>query len=276
MQNPPLQQPPESSPEGLPNDGIELLVKMAQTGQIDPWNVDIVKVADQYLQAVAESRESDLRRTGKTLLYLAILLRMKSDQLAGIDFLNNLEDAEWDDFGEPPPDYSELKVIDIPKNPMFSSLESVIKRRTSTKQPRIRPVTLDDLIRELRKYEELEKKRSLREKVETANQRRMADFSQFTSDDIEELAHEEFIEDTILHLHRILERVLVNQETISLSALTSEQGADRIAVFIALLFLDARGEVEIFQETFYGELFVRRAEDDTSPPPEDDTMELAS
>lgn len=250
---------PNPAPDpALPNDGIELLVKMAQTGQIDPWNVDIVQVADQYLKAVAELKETDLKRTGKTLLYLAILLRMKSDQLAGINFLDALEDASWDDFGEAPA--NDLMLIDpFPMNPLFSSLDQVIKRRTSTKQPRIRPVTLEDLIQELRKYEELEKKRSLKEKVEKASQRRMADYSQLTSDDIEDLAHEEFLEDTIFRLKEILERIFLKEETISLSCLYRKGDTDKISAFIALLFLDARGDVEIFQETFYGELFVRKA-----------------
>lgn len=76
----------------LPEDGIEILVSLAKSGQIDPWNLDIVEVADEYLKAVAELKESDLKITGKTILYLAVLLRMKSDQLAGIDYLDPLED----------------------------------------------------------------------------------------------------------------------------------------------------------------------------------------
>ena len=30
-------------------DGIEILVNMAKTGKIDPWNVDIVDITDKYL-----------------------------------------------------------------------------------------------------------------------------------------------------------------------------------------------------------------------------------
>jgi segregation and condensation protein A len=66
--------PPLPEPQNSPlNEGIELLVQMAKQGEIDPWNIDIVKVADQYLKAVAELKESDLKITGKTLLYLAII-----------------------------------------------------------------------------------------------------------------------------------------------------------------------------------------------------------
>ena len=71
-----------------PIDGIAILVNLARTGKIDPWNIDIVEVTDQYLQMLGELKSQDLKLTGKTLLFAAILLRMKSDSMAGINFLN--------------------------------------------------------------------------------------------------------------------------------------------------------------------------------------------
>ena len=59
----------------------------------------------------------------------------------------------------------------------FESLDQVIRRRTSVKQPRNRKVTLTDLIAELKKYEALEKKRRLKETVERASQRRIRNYS---------------------------------------------------------------------------------------------------
>lgn len=246
--------PPLPEPQNPPlNEGIELLVQMARQGEIDPWNIDIVKVADQYLKAVAELKESDLKITGKTVLYLAILLRMKSDQLAGINYLDPPEEF-LDELLEP--DFMDSGKIVQPKL-RFYSLDEVIKRRTSTKQPRIRTVTLTDLIRELQKYEELEKRRSLQEKVEKVSNRRMMDYADFTADDIEEMAHEEFIEDTILHLRNILERILINQEQVSLSEIVEEGKIDRISAFLALLFLAARGDFSMHQENFYEELYIK-------------------
>lgn len=253
--NPLDHRPHDDAPSGQdaqPLDGVELLVHLAKTGEIDPWNIDIVQVADQYLQAVAELKESDLKITGKTLLYLAILLRMKSDQLAGINYLNPPEDEFMDELE---PDFMDGGKIIQPKF-SFRSLDEVIKRRTSTKQPRIRTVTLEDLIRELEKYEELEKRRSLKEKVEKASNRRMMDYADFTADDIEEMAHEEFHEDTIMHLRNILERILIQQEQVSLTELMTEGRIDRISAYLALLFLAARGGIAMHQDEFYSELYV--------------------
>lgn len=259
-------------------DGVELLVEMAKTGEIDPWNIDIVKVADQYLQAVAELKEADLKITGKTLLYLAILLRMKSDSLAGIHYLNPPEDEFLDELLEP--DFMDGGKAVQPKF-NFQSLDEVIKRRTSTKQPRIRSVTLNDLIRELQRYEELEKRRSLREKVERSSERRMMDYADFTADDIEEMAHEEFIEDTVMHLRNILERILLSQEEVSLTELMQAGKLDKISAFLALLFLTARGDFYMHQEEFYSELYIKpdipasRPSDESGAMTVEDKEELA-
>ncbi len=235
-----------------PLDGVELLVDLAKKGEIDPWNLDIVQVADQYLKAVSELQSSDLKITGKTLLFLAILLRMKSDQLAGINYLNPPDDFP----DELEPDFMDGGRVIQPKL-HFRTLDEVIKRRTSTKQPRIRSVTLEDLIRELHKYEEIEKRRSLREKVEKSDSRRMMDYADFTADDIEDMAHEEFHEDNVSRLRDLLERVLIHHESVSLTDIMREGNLDRISAYLALLFLSARGGFSLHQEAFYSELHVK-------------------
>jgi len=256
-----LQPHPETQQE---LDGIELLLQMAKTGQIDPWNIDIVQVADEYLKAVSELKQSDLKITGKTLLTLAILLRMKSDGLAGINYLDPPEEFV-DDMLEP--DFLEEDVIQ--RKLRIKSLDDVLIRRTSTKQHRIRTVTLNDLIRELKKYEILEQQRSLRDKVEKIDRRRnndMRDYEDFTAEDIEEMAHEEFIEDTILTLRDLLERLLEQDEDddsegVSLTDLVQAGRIDKISAFLALLFLTARGGFNLEQKAFYEELYIVKSDD---------------
>lgn len=239
-------------------DGIELLLQMAKTGQIDPWNIDICQVADEYLKAVSELKQSDLKITGKTLLTLAILLRMKSDGLAGINYLDPPEEF----IDELEPDFLEEDAVQ--RKLRIKSLDEVLIRRTSTKQHRIRTVTLNDLIRELKKYEILEQQRSLRDKVEKIDRRRnndMRDYEDFTADDIEEMAHEEFIEDTILNLRDILERLLEDDNDVSLTELTELGKLDKISAFLAVLFLTARGGFNLHQEAFYEELYIQKSDD---------------
>ena len=74
----------------MPQDaeGIEILVHMAKTGKIDPWNIDIVDIAEKYLAHVLTMKANNLKMTGRTLLFLAILLKLKSDVLEGIDIVD--------------------------------------------------------------------------------------------------------------------------------------------------------------------------------------------
>jgi len=250
---------PEAEPQTVnttPIDGIEILMTLARSGKIDPWDIDIGEVTDQYLKILGELKSQDLKLTGKTLLYAAILLRMKSDSLAGIDFLS------LEPIGDELLDGDFLEDSDGLKSPLsflskaFQSLDQLIQRRTSVKQPRNRRVTLTDLIKELKKYEDLERKRRLKETVEKHERRRMRNFADLSSDDIVELAHEEFIEDTVFRMKHILERFFLHNEAMSLSQLETEGEIDRVSAFIALLFLTARDECDLEQDEFYGELFI--------------------
>ncbi len=268
---------PEESVNTTPIDGIEILVTLAKNGKIDPWNIDIVEVTDQYLQILAKLKSQDLKLTGKTLLYAAILLRMKSDSLSGINFLE-ISSEEEDTYMEDG-DFLEVDMASAPSplqhlSKTFETLDQVIRRRTSVKQPRNRKVTLNDLIQELKKYEELEKKRRLKETVEKAERRRMRNFTDLSSEEIVELAHEEFIEDTILRMKAILEQFFLHDQNISLTQLETEGKIDRVSAFIAVLFLASRGEVDLQQEAFYTELYITSSPEDLVSS-NDDPFELA-
>ena len=141
-------------------DGIEILVNMAKSGKIDPWNVDIVDVTDKYLAHLFQMKAQNLRLTGRTLLFAAILLRLKSNVLEGIDASQiegiveeNPEDFE---FNDDPRDDEEINTNNV------ISLDEVLQRRTSIRLNRSRMVNLKDLIKQLQFYEELDRKQSLK------------------------------------------------------------------------------------------------------------------
>ena len=85
------------------SEGIGILVDMAKAGKIDPWNIDIVDVTDKYLAHMIDMKSQNLRVTGRTFLFAAVLLKLKSNVLEGIDinqFDSEPEDnLEYDDDG---------------------------------------------------------------------------------------------------------------------------------------------------------------------------------
>ena len=141
-------------------DGIEILVNMARQGKIDPWNVNIIDVTDKYLTHLFQSKAQNLRLTGRTLLFAAILLKLKSNVLEGIDIMDfepqHPDEVIFPEDGEL--EYSQDEYV--PTNNVIS-IDEVLQRRTSVRLNHNRVVTLRDLIRQLEFYEQLDRKQSL-------------------------------------------------------------------------------------------------------------------
>ena len=231
-------------------DGIEILVQMAKNGKIDPWNVDIVDITDKYLAHLFQMKAQNLRLTGRTLLFAAILLRLKSNVLEGIEIEqfeeNPVSDFEYDDDDWTAPEEN------LPTNNVIS-IDEVLQRRTSVRLNRSRMVNLKDLIKQLEFYEELDRKQALKNAHERAK-RRVRSYARLTPDDIVNLAHEEYIEKSVEVLHENLKKIFETEERVELNTLTL-LGMDKITAYIALLFLTAEADIDLEQDVFYGELY---------------------
>ncbi len=234
-------------------DGIEILVNMARQGKIDPWNVNIVDVTDKYLMHLFQSKAQNLRLTGRTLLFAAILLKLKSNVLEGLDVMDfepqHEEDFNYDDDNQL--DYSNEEYI--PTSNVIS-IDEVLQRRTSVRLNHNRVVTLRDLIRQLEFYEMLDKKQALKNAHERAK-RRVQNYSRLTPEDIINLAHDEYIEQGVARLRANLEEILNRQDRIELNELTL-LGMDRISAYVSLLFLTVDSDYDLEQDEFYSDLYV--------------------
>ena len=243
-------------------DGIEVLYQMAKQGKIDPWNIDLADIADKYMLHISESKSNNLRLSGRALFFLAVLLKLKSNILVGIDpsqfegqeEQTNPEYDESDDsrFSDEmyDSDYYPNNVIPI---------EDIIQRRTSVKQNRNRVVTLKDLIRQLEFYEKLDKQESIKNSIDRAQRRRVSSYKNLSNADIINLAQEEYIEASVKILEANLTQIFETEEKVELNTLTL-LGLDKTTAYIALLFLSVKSEYAIQQDEFYSDLFVVKAE----------------
>ena len=243
------------SKDGKPkSEGIGILVDMAKAGKIDPWNIDIVDVTDKYLAHMVQLKSQNLRVTGRTFLFAAVLLKLKSNILEGVDITQfdsqEQDDLQYDDDGFIV-DYGEDDYV--PTNNVIS-IDEVLQRRTSVRLNHNRVVTLKDLIRQLQFYEKLEQKQSLKSAHERAK-RRVQSYAKLTPDDIVNLAHEEYIESCVQTLKENLTQIFEKNDKIELNELTL-LGMDKISAYIALLFLTAETDYELQQDEFYSDLYV--------------------
>ncbi len=250
---------------------VELLVQLAEDGEIDPWDIDVVRVTDKFLEAI---EDADLRTSGRALFYASVLLRMKSDELFATDEPDEEELPPWEapfaDDGamaaeeggqEYPPGYDPIE-----------NLEEEMERRLERKHARGKPETLDELVRELRTaerdtwwkesrtYDTSDSPKGYDRGVQELNYHSGDDFrvdDEPTSDDVTHTTHDEDIESVIDDVEAELERHYEQGRDEVLYAEIDELGGTRVMTYLALLFLAHRGRVTLEQDELFGDLWVQ-------------------
>jgi len=210
---------------------VEILVNLVREGEINPWNIDIVEITDKFLHHIEELERMDLRISGRTLHYAAILLRMKSNILVEEPVI---EDDSWIDDS----DFFDVDDYPVPKPPV---------RRHSK-----RSVSLDELILELEKAEVVERRKTIRKKA-----RETMELDRPTTEQVLNVAHEEDIEGRVDTMRKTLSSILENRTYIALSELLSGDRSNKLMTYISLLFLATNKEIWLEQEELFGELYIR-------------------
>lgn len=221
-------------------DLIEKLAGLATRGDINPWDLDIVSIYDRFMEVMAERKRLNLRVSGRSIYFAAVLLRLKAEAL---DFHDPPEEPapEWNGYAHlvEPPDLPRLRFI----------------RRAP------RPVVLEELAQALREAEALYRRRLEREKLRPVAPGEVLKF------------HEEDIENRIRIVSDLLRKLFGKHKTVCLDDLLGILGRDKRTVvftFMALLFLATRGmaadeedprptdavSIVLTQEELYGTLLV--------------------
>lgn len=264
-------------------ESIALLIDLAQKGEIDPWDVQVIEVFDRYLvklfadrQLTASAYEADLSQSGQAFLLASMLVLFKANTLSNLEL--NPPDPVPDD---------ELALVDadsIGIKPR-ERLEQQLHRRPAALPPQRRAVTLQELIEQLRLMANQMQSQQERDRPQPKRPLRSVSRAQITRATLE-LAHQENLTEvagklsqfltnysqglrgqkqTWLNLEQLVE--LWTQEMPSYAAKSKlvdtshpAQG-DRVGVFWALLLLSAQSKVELSQEEFYQELKIRTLEE---------------
>jgi segregation and condensation protein A len=250
---------------------VELLVTLAEEGEIEPWDIDIVAVTDAFLDRLDAT---DLRTSGRALFYASVLLRMKGDALLSDD----------EEEAEPEAEPWELAMQGGPDGPGGASeggdpdfdpvnaLEAEMDRRLERKSARGNPETLDELVRELREaergswwkkrreYDTSESPKGFSRGTQTLDYHSADDLrrdEEPTEGDVTGTTHKEDIEETISHVQRTLREQYDQGRCEVLFAEVRNVGGTTVATFLALLFLSHRGHVLLQQDDLFGDLWIR-------------------
>ncbi len=233
--------------------GLEILVQLAEKGEIDPWDINIIDVTDKYLAALDKSPRENLLNAGRAIFFASVLLKLKSDILLNLSNETLLSSQRTEDFFPEDALLSEEELIRIDP----SKLESYLIRSPLSKIQRKRKVSLSDLIFALQQAEEEEDRRALRAKLRADRAFTITPLE--TPDDIFEIVNnEEDIEDVVEKIEAVVQEHLTDEKPITLNFLI-EVLNNKIKPFLAILFLANSQKIVIEQKEIYGEVFIHKS-----------------
>ncbi|MDD3245248.1 MAG: ScpA family protein [Methanosarcina sp.] len=224
------------------SEPLGILVELAKDGKIDPWDIDVVQLTDSFLQRVEELQKMDLRISSRTLLYSAVLLRMKALVILGTEEeeVDDFDSGFFDDEGFPGPDE-----FPIPKLPV---------RRLST-----RPVTLNELILELKKAEKTLSRKN-EKKARLAAEEPDIPPDALNTGDVLGIAHEEAISSRLALIWARLVELFMKQPVVEFSDFL-KLSEDRVMDYLSLLFLASSRKIWLFQNELFEELYIYPGEE---------------
>ncbi len=203
-----------------------ILLELVKKEKMDLWAIDLVKLSQEYLKKIQQMQELSLRIPANAILACAILLKMKSKTIR-FPFLEKKE--------------QELSEEEIKKmNEMLPELTPLTKMREST-------VTLNELLTAIEAVIEKTKQKPAGQRLK-ANEKPVFRIPVFSEKDISEKIEEVY--------SRILE-LADSQGLVLFSALIIDHSPLGIVdTFVPLLFLGKKGRISLWQESFFGEIFI--------------------
>lgn len=229
---------------------IALLIDLAERGEIDPWDVQVIDVFDRCLTELAAQNQQDLSHSGQAFLCASMLVLLKSDSLEIV----TVEEAE-DGVAELLEDLPLPPEAKIPLHP-----EKYLHRRAAAPPPQKRRVTLVELISHLELIAAtLEQPQPQRSRRAQRPGRTPSSLKAIT-----QLAHQENLVEIATEVEHFLSQYWLNfssseatePEWLALETLL-EHKQDRVGVFWALLYLCSQSKVELCQTQFYQDLKLR-------------------
>lgn len=209
-----------------------ILVELVKTEKMDPWNIDITELADKYLKKINALGGRDLRLPANAILASAILLRFKARVLKVTPFD---DEDEWEEkrVGELTPGQK-------------SEIEALLPELRVIKSSREGKVSLDDLVLSIEKM--LEKHKGGFEK------------HPFGEKEVIEFRLPGLDYDIESHLDETLSEIknkADSQGFLVFSRLVeSKKPFEIINYFLACLFLANKEKINLWQDEFFGEIFI--------------------
>ena len=228
--------------ESVTKDAIALLIDLAERGEIDPWDVQVIDVVDRFLSRLIISDRRDLYDSGQAMLYASMLVLLKANSLSDIQAA--YEQAE--------PDSEDLEEIDAESIAsalrLPTDFDKRLRRLPVALPPKARRITLEELIAQIEAIAEIVDRKTSKP-AKRPTQGKVARRAAMKA--IAQLAHKENLSEMVEEIERYF--LLHPDEEIEISDLAAVFN-DRVGVFWGLLLMSSQSKVELTQEEFYGKI----------------------
>jgi segregation and condensation protein A len=220
-----------------------VIYELAREGKIDPWDIDIAILSQEYLGMLKKLKEMNFRLSGKVILAAAVLLKMKAERI-GLEQLfmllhpEDYQQAENEDDG-----------FDLEREKHFTKA----KLDTRIPLPRKRKVTIFELVEALKKAVDVDERRRQRwadlnpPAVPHMEIKRVDIFSKI-----------EALFSKLRDIVRKLKRNVIGFEEI----LPSNEKRDIIWTLLPLLHLANQGKLELQQDEPFGRILIKTSEEE--------------
>lgn len=219
-----------------------LIQDLIKKGEIDPWDVDISWLAQEYLKEIKKMQEMNFFISGKMILASAILLKLKSEKLLTEGF------ASLNQIMFPPDDldYMDDYILNDQKKLNF---EGNPKLTIKTPQARKKRVCITDLIEALEKALEVNTRRLIKR------------------EELERIPTDLVIPEKKIDINKLIEDIfdkieicLKQVDVITFKNLLTEkpEKEEIINTFIPLLHLDTLKRITLNQEEHFGEIKISK------------------
>ena len=209
-----------------------ILIELVKSNKMDPWNINVVELANLYWQKIQLLERQDLRVPANAILASAIMLKLKARTIK----ISSVEEED-----------EETKEISREE---LAMIEETIPELRGQRQFREGKISLDELVESI--GEILEKTKY---KKSILRDKEIPEFSL-------EFNKEKAAEQVDKVLAKIKEKV-DSQGLVSFTDLLEEQTPlAMVYCFVPLLFLVNSGKVNAWQEEWFGEIFISLMEEE--------------
>lgn len=217
----------------------EVLYYIVNVQNMDPWNIDLVKLTESFINFIKAVKDLDFRIPAKIVFVAAILLRLKADYLS----IFEEKESEIEEALKEQKPFEELGI-----DPNLVKLGYPMKRIPK------RQVTMDELIDALKKAMVVDKRRE--DKRANVQARVEA-----------QLKVEEGIEQRIEKVMADIETALKSQDKVEFKQIVGDWKKENVVKhFVPVLHLEQDKKISAEQEEFFKQILISKYKEKTEEP----------